>query len=146
MNPDQFGKLKSKNHSVFRLMYHIVLTIKYRHKILTPEMLNDLEQILGKLARKWECELIEFGGEADHVHLLIDAHPNLNLSDFVKNLKSVSSRRMRKEYADYLQQYLWGGEFWHDAFSVISVGGRANIETLLQYIENQRKPKTPHRR
>lgn len=139
-------KLKSRNHSVFRLHYHLVLTMKYRHEILTPEMLKRLEGILGELLRKWECELVEFGGEENHVHLLIDAHPNLNLSSLVKNLKSVSSRKMRQEYTEYLQQYLWGGEFWHDAFSIISVGSRANIETLLKYIQNQGKPKRAARR
>jgi len=102
-------------------------------------MLNDLKQILNTLIVKWECKLIEFGGEEDHIHLLVDAHPNLNLSSLVKNLKSVSSRRMGKQHADYLQKYLWGGEFWSNGSTIISVGSRAALEALIPYIKNQGK-------
>lgn len=65
--------------------------------------------------------------------------PGLNLVNFIKNLKSVSSRRMRKEYSDYLEKYLWGGQFWNDGSTIISVGASASIEVLITYIKNQGK-------
>jgi putative transposase len=102
-------------------------------------MLSRLQQHLTGLIVKWGCEVVEFGGEGDHVHILIDAHPNLNLSSFVKNLKSVSSRKMRHEFGDKLQQHLWGGEFWRDGSTIISVGGRASLQNLIPYIQNQGK-------
>ena len=113
--------------------------MKYRKDCLTNEILNDLKQILNTLMVKWGCELIEFGGEEDHIHLRVDAHPNLNRSSLVKNLESVSSRRMRKQHADYLQKYLWGGEFWSDGSTIISVGSRDALEALIPYIKNQGK-------
>ena len=30
--------------------------------------------------------MVEFGGEADHIHMLIDAQPSMDLSVFVNNL------------------------------------------------------------
>lgn len=102
--------------------------------------MDRLEEIFEDLLIKWECELIEFGGEANHVHLLIEAHPLIQPAALVKNLKSVSSRKIRKEYAGHLKQFFWKPYFWNSAYSIISVGGRANIETLLRYIENQDKP------
>jgi putative transposase len=102
-------------------------------------MLDSVEFVLKELSYKWGCTLVEFGGEEDHVHLLVDAHPNLNLSDFVKNLKSVSSRRMRKQYAEEIKNDLWGGEFWSDGTTIITVGGRASLEKLIPYIQNQKK-------
>lgn len=103
-------------------------------------MLDRLEEICKELLIKWECELTEFGGEADRVYLLIDAHPMIQPANLVKNLKSVSSRRMRQEYTDHLKQFFWKPYFWNRAYSCISVGGRANIQTLLKYIEDQREP------
>jgi len=47
--------------------------------------------------------LLEFNGEADHVHLLVALPPNLDLSRFVNNLKTTSSRLLRKKFADRLK-------------------------------------------
>lgn len=44
------------------------------------------------LVEKWECELLEFNGEADHVHLLLSLNPKVAPSVFVNNLKTVTSR------------------------------------------------------
>ena len=134
------AKLKTRNHSAYRIFYHVVLSVKYRHNAITGEMLERLEAIFKDLLIKWECELTEFGGEANHVHLLIDAHPMIQPASLIKNLKSVSSRKIRQEYSEHLKQFFWKPYFWNSAYSVISVGGRANIETLLKYIENQDTP------
>ena len=132
--------LKTTNHSAYRIYFHLVLSMKYRHKCLSAEMLNRLEEIMRDTLAKWGCQCIEFGGEADHVHLLIETHPTVKMSDLVKNVKSVSARRMRKEYSQALAPYYWKPYFWSPAYALISVGGRANIQTLLRYIQNQDKP------
>lgn len=137
---EDFGKLKSRNHMTFRLLYHVILSMKYRKDMLLDGMLTTLESSLRSLAFKWGCELIEFGGEDNHVHFLLDAHPNLNLSDLLKNMKSVSSRKMRKVYAEEIRKELWGGEFWSDGTTVITVGGRATLDKLIPYIQNQQRP------
>ncbi|NVZ11647.1 IS200/IS605 family transposase [Allochromatium humboldtianum] len=118
-----------------------MLSMKYRHKCLTAPMLARLEEILRDLLTQWGCQMVEFGGEADHAHLLFEAPPTVKLSDLVKNLKSVTARRMRKEFAQELAPYYWKPYFWNRAYALISVGGRANIDTLLRYIENQDDPR-----
>lgn len=137
---NDFSRLKTRNHSAFKLFYHIILSVKYRHKAITGEMLDRLKEIFSELLVKWDCQLVEFGGEADHIHMLIEAHPTLELASLVKNLKSVSSRRIRQEYAEHLKQFFCKPYFWNSAYCVISVGGRANIQNLLKYIENQDEP------
>jgi len=64
----------------------------------------------------WRCTLIEFGGEADHVHLVVGIHPALNLSTLINNLKSASSRRRRNRFADHLATVYWKPYFWHRAY------------------------------
>lgn len=46
----------------------------------------------------FECELVEFNGETNHVHLLVNFPPKVALSKLVNSLKCVSSRRMRQEF------------------------------------------------
>ena len=136
-----YSRLKTANHSAFRLHYHLVLSMKYRHKCLNATMLDRLEQIFRNILQKWDGDLVEFGGEADHVHCLFEAPPTTKLSDLIKNLKSVSARHMRREFTKELSVFYWKPYFWNRAYAVISVGGHANIETLLRYIENQDDPR-----
>jgi len=68
---------KNHWHCVFQLKYHLVLVTKYRKPCFTAEILKRLEQICHEQCKKWAIELIEFGGEDDHIHLLLDMHPNI---------------------------------------------------------------------
>jgi putative transposase len=129
----------SKGRSVSDLKVHLVLTTKYRHKVFTLEMLNILHSILEELLHKWDCKLIEFNGEDDHVHLLFQYHPDIALSNLVNNLKSVTSRKLRQEFSDHLNSFYWKDVFWNGSYFVASCGG-ITISTLRQYIENQNKP------
>lgn len=125
-------------HAVYKLQYHLVLVTKYRQKCLSPEILTYLEKVFTQLCIQWEIELKEFGGESDHVHLLLDCHPSLELGKLINNLKTVSSRYVRRDFATHLNRYLWEGGLWTRAYYVSSVGG-APLEVVKTYIENQRK-------
>ena len=48
---------------------------------------------------KWEGWLVEFNGESDHVHLLLQYNPQTEPSKLINNLKTVFSRYLRKEFA-----------------------------------------------
>ena len=128
--------LKSLSHGVYNLNYHLVIVTKYRRKVITKAMLTDLKGIFSNVCAAWRCELVEFSGEADHVHLLISAHPNLKLSDLVNNLKTASSRRIRRMYKSHVRQFYWKPVFWHRSYCMISAGG-APLSILKQYIEQQ---------
>lgn len=136
--------MKSHYHCVYKLKYHLVLVTKYRRKCFTNEMLDRLdrlETICNELCEKWEVELEEFGGESDHIHLLIDMHPNIMPSKFINSLKTVSSRLIRKEYSSHLALYYWKPVLWTRAYCLITAGG-APIEILREYIQKQERPKT----
>lgn len=105
--------IKSHHHCVYKLTYHLVLVTKYRKKCFTSAMLDQLKIIITELCIKWDIELIEFNGEADHVHLLIDMHPNIMPSKFINNLKTVSSRLIRKAFADHLAHIIGNLCFGH---------------------------------
>lgn len=131
--------MKSHYHCVYKLTYHLVLVTKYRRKCFTDEILNRLEEIVRKNCTDWEIELVEFNGEADHVHLLLEMHPNIMPSKFINNLKTVSSRLIRKEFAEHLKQYYWKPVLWTRAYCLLTTGG-ATIDTIRKYIENQNRP------
>ncbi|MBE1557273.1 putative transposase [Nonomuraea africana] len=87
----------------------------------------------------FECELVEFNGEHDHVHLLVGFPPKVALSTLVNSLKGVSARYLRKEYDSHVREYLWGGHFWSRSYYAGSTGG-ANLTTVRTYIQGQDRP------
>ena len=134
------NQLKSHYHCVYKLTFHLVLVTKYRRKCFTSAMLDRLKEIVTDLCQKWEVELLEFNGEADHVHLLLDMHPNIMPSKFINNLKTVTSRAIRKEFEAHLKPFYWKPVLWTRAYYIASSGG-APLEIIKQYIENQGKEK-----
>lgn len=80
--------------------------------------------------------IVEFNGESDHVHALLEYPPKLSVSQIVNALKGVSSRR----YGQSGFQKPYGKEaLWSPSYFASSVGG-APIEFLKQYIQSQLKP------
>ena len=100
-------------------------------------MLKRLGEIFAATLKKWDGELIEFNGEADPVHLLISVNPKTQPSTLVNNLKTVSSRLIRKEFKNHLSKVYWSKPvFWSRSYCIISCGG-APISVLKQYIQHQ---------
>lgn len=126
--------------SVYKLTAHIVFVTKYRKKAISPEILNRLKEIFNDTLNKWECNLIEFNGESDHVHLLIDYKPEIALSKLIANLKTVSSRLIRRDFPFLASQYFYNKPyFWTGAYFVASCGG-VTVNQLKKYVENQKSP------
>ncbi|MDJ0682771.1 MAG: transposase, partial [Xenococcaceae cyanobacterium MO_167.B52] len=106
---------------------------------------------------KWRSNLVSFSGEVDHIHMVIETHPSLNLSQLIANLKTVSSRYLRKEYAEHLSKYFWKrcdpGDFqspkeraprqpyfWSKSYGIKSISRGADLDKIIEYVQNQEKP------
>lgn len=136
--------VKSSSHAVYSLKLHIVFVTKYRRKTLTPDLLAYLREAFAEILADWRCTLVEFGGEADHVHLLANIHPALNISTLINNLKTASARRARNRFAEHLNLFYWKPYFWHRAYYVGSIGG-ATLETVRRYVESQGTKEKPRK-
>jgi len=122
------------------MKYHLVLVSKYRRKCFTSDILARMQAILEELCETWSIDLLEFNGEEDHVHLLLELHPGVMPSQLINNLKTVTSRLLRKEYADHFQQLYWKNPgIWTRAYCLMTVGG-APLEVLKKYIQDQERP------
>jgi len=130
---------KSYHHAVYSLNYHLVLVTKYRHKVITADILDRLEVVFKLQCERWDVKLVEFNGELDHVHLLISAHPSMDLSKFINSIKTVSSRLIRKEYKDYLAPFYWKPLFWSRAYCLVTTGV-APLDVVKAYIQDQDRP------
>ena len=134
MNKNQ--ELRRGRHCIFAIHVHLVFVTKYRRGVFKAEHMATLQGIMASICKDFEAQLVEFNGEADHVHLLVNYPPKVALSTLVNSLKGVSSRLMRKEYGDFHPWLKRRGVLWSPSYFAASCGG-APIEILRQYIEQQ---------
>lgn len=127
-------------HSCYRLMYHLVVVTKYRHPVINKKVLERLTQITKDIFEEsWGCRILQINGEVDHIHLLFEAPPQVQLSKLINNFKTVSSRLIRKDFKEHLEPYYWKPYFWNRSYLILSTGG-TTIEVIKKYIENQSTP------
>ncbi|MGO4734838.1 IS200/IS605 family transposase [Paenibacillus sp. 2KB_22] len=128
-------ELDSNNHSVFSLHYHLILVVKYRRKVISDEISNRLKEIFEYIQCNYNITLQEWNHDKDHVHVLMKAHPNTDISKFLNAYKSASSRLIKKEFPSIRCQ-LWEEYFWSRSYCLMTTGG-APIEIIRKYIETQ---------
>lgn len=123
--------------TVYDLTIHLVLVTKYRKKVINADIFKRPEEISRDLCQKWDCELREFNGEIDRIHLPVDINSQVKISGFANNLKTITSRGIRKEFQEHCERYLSKKVFWKIGYFVSTTGG-ANLKTVKKYIsENQ---------
>ena len=118
---------------------HLVFVTKYRRNIFTKPILDELRKIFQNICKDFSAELVEFEGERNHVHLLVNYPPKISVSKLVNSLKGVSSRLVRKGNYPTIQQALWGKSFWSPSYFAGACGG-APLGIIRQYIEQQDAP------
>lgn len=129
--------IKKNRHSCYLLQYHFVVVTKYRHKVIK----NDLKERLLGLSKSifeesWNCEIIEMNTDQDHIHILFEAPPQVQLSKLVNSYKSLTARTLRKEFAEYLTPYYWKPVFWSSSYFICTVSEHTT-SCVTEYIKTQ---------
>ncbi|OCN04440.1 transposase [Erysipelotrichaceae bacterium MTC7] len=73
----------------------------------------------------------------DHIHLLIECHPQHYIPSIVKAFKGVSARLLFKKHPE-LKQQLWGGHLWNPSYFV-ATGSNNTEKQIRAYIQSQKK-------
>lgn len=75
--------------------------------------------------------------DKDHLHLLVDANPNVSVLQIVRKLKQESTIAVWRQFAELLSKQFWKGRtFWTDGYFASTIGD-ASDETVRKYIESQ---------
>ncbi len=132
------NNLKHARTCVYNINYHIVWSVKYRHKILSAEIESYMRDLIQQIATDKGFIVDEFEvGECDHVHLFVSAPPKMSPSLLVQYLKGITGRKLYEKFPD-LRQRLWKGELWNHSYYVETIGD-VSAETIHKYIEHQSK-------
>lgn len=129
---------KSKNHSKYSLKAHLVFVVKYRKKLLNPEIDFFVKQKFLQIAERSDFEIELMESDKDHIHLLIDYEPKVSILQIVRRLKQESTIDLWRVHENELKKHFWKERtFWSDGYFACSIGEGASYETIQQYIKSQ---------
>lgn len=117
--------------SLSAVYLHVIFSTKNREPWLTDSTLSsETHAYLGGVSKQLDCPPVIVGGVADHVHLLARFGRVITQSDWVKELKRVSSRWIKE------RDGRMAGFAWQAGYGVFSVSPSAS-EDVETYIRNQ---------
>ena len=135
-------RIRTLNHSVYQLQYHIVWGTKYRRKFLIPAVKHELLKILYETVKKYPTlHIFTVNTDRDHVHLQLEAPPSITIAEVAQKLKSASSFYIRKRFKFISEMYLDKEGIWSVGYFVSSIG--LNEAQIKKYIEWQGKSEVP---
>ncbi len=118
------------SQSLSDILLHIIFSTKHRSSWIDPSIENELYSYIRAICKDLNCPVIEIGGIADHVHILVSFGRTITLSDLISKMKANSSRWMKTKGNS---QFCWQRGF--GAFSV----ARRNLGSVRGYIVSQKE-------
>ena len=117
--------------SLTRILIHTVFSTKDRRPFLRdPGLRGEMHSMLGGTAKALDCMPIIAGGPDDHVHLLTTLSRKIEVADFVKEVKRVSSMEIKERDAAMSDFY------WQAGYGCFSIG-QSQVEDVCEYIAGQ---------
>ena len=118
--------------SYTRFLYHIVFRTKHSKNTIPELHEKELYAYIMGIINNKKCKLYRIGGMPDHIHLLVDIHPTIAVSDFMKELKEYSSKWLstNPNFPDF--------EGWAVSFAGFTYSLKEK-QTIIDYIKNQKE-------
>ena len=123
-------------HTFSSHLFHIIFSTKQRIPLIIEDI-EDLYKYMCGIARNLDAKILCIGGDKDHIHLLTKLKPTIYVADFVRTIKTNTSRWLRKSI-NRLRLFEW--QAGYSSFSVSESKSRAVIE----YIEKQKEHHVKH--
>lgn len=119
---------KSHYHCIYSITYHLVLITKDKNACLNDDITKRLNSLIRDMCDKSYLEVQQINSASNHVHIVIEAHPNIMPSKFVTSLKTVTSRYIRKEFGDYLDKVNCKTGLWARGYGFFTAGKDVDSE------------------
>ena len=98
---------------VYNFHFHLIWVTKYRNPAFTtPELVQEMKDILLRIAQLNDVTVEELEVMPEHVHMLISFKPKYTPTNIVKALKGGSARLFLKKHPEIKHDKFWGGHIW----------------------------------
>ncbi len=129
------SRFRKLSQTIWHCQYHIILTPKYRYRVLQGNLAQDVESCIHGFSERLGCDVVELNVQADHEHLLAMVPPKVSLSDYLGTIKGRTAIRILNKYRHLRQKPYWGNQFWSRGYCVDTVG--LDTEMIRKYIKHQ---------
>jgi REP element-mobilizing transposase RayT len=113
-----------------QIFYHVVFAVRNRESLIIPSIKKDLYKYISGIITNQKQKLFIINGMPDHVHILINCKPDMNLSHTVREIKEHSTKFINDK------KILKGKFYWQAGFGAFSVS-KKDVPMILNYIKNQ---------
>lgn len=129
------SRFRKLSHAIWYCQYHFVWVPKYRYRILTGQVGQEVERCIRAFSERLGAEIIELSVQEDHVHLLAMVPPKVSISDFMGTLKGRTAIRVFNKFRHLKHKPYWGNHFWARGYCVDTVG--LDAEKIRKYVKYQ---------
>ena len=129
------SRFRKLSHTLWHCQYHIVWVPKYRHRILTGTVGNEVSNCIRAFSQQKGVEIVEMNVQPDHIHLLTMIPPKISVSDYCGMVKGRTAIRVFNKFKDLKKKPYWGNHFWTEGYCVDTVG--LDSEMIRNYVKYQ---------
>jgi putative transposase len=106
------SRFKKLSHVLWHCQYHNVWVPKYRHRVLTGEVGQEVKNCIQVFSGQLGCEVVELNIQQDHIHLVSNVPPKVSISQFMGTLKGRTGIRVFSKFPYLKDKPYWGNHFW----------------------------------
>lgn len=113
-----------------QLHIQLVFAVKYRAALIQEAWKDRLHMYITGIIQSNEHKMLQINSMPDHIHILFGMRPYQSVSALVQNIKSESSKMIKKEKF---------GNFpfaWQEGFGAFSYS-KNQLPAVIRYIQNQ---------
>ncbi|MCC6326818.1 MAG: IS200/IS605 family transposase [Candidatus Brocadia sp. AMX3] len=129
------SRFRKVSHTLWHCQYHILWTPKYRLRILTGQVAEEVNRCIRAFSEQKGCKVIELNVQIDHVHLIAMVVPKISISEFVGIVKGRTAIRIFNKCRHLKQKPYWGNHFWSRGYCLDTVG--LDEEKVRKYVKYQ---------
>jgi putative transposase len=131
------SRFRKLSHAIWHCQYHIVWTPKYRFRILSGPVAEEVGNCIRAFSERLKCEVVELNVQMDHIHLLVMIPPKVAVSDFVGTVKGRTAIRVFNRFRHLRRKPYWGNHSWTKGYCADTVG--LDTEKIRAYVKYQEK-------
>lgn len=132
---EKISQVRKTRNAAYNINYHFVWIPKTRAKILVEPFKTDVKNFLLEKVQQHQWDALALQIMPDHIHYFLSAPPKWAPAKIVQELKTYSSRLLRRKYY-LIRQMRYTPDFWASGYYV-GTAGHVTAENVARYIAEQ---------
>ena len=113
-----------------QIFIHLIFATKNRHRILREDFKESLQKYIFGILKNKSHKLLAINFHVNHIHIFFSYHPNISLSDLVREIKKESTTFINEN------KFLLGKFYWQEGYAAFSYA-KSHIDNVINYVNNQ---------